>query len=65
MNSLRSLLNELARLIAFSTVKQASSFNRDLKVDRKPCYPRLKIKVKAEKVYQDLNYFIAILWIDV
>ena len=30
--TLRSLLNELACLTVFSTVKQASSFNRDLRV---------------------------------
>ena len=30
--TLRSLLNELARLTVFSTVKRASSFNRDLRV---------------------------------
>ena len=34
-STLRSLLNELARLTVFSTVKQASSFNRDLRVDRR------------------------------
>ena len=31
-STLRSLLNELARLTVFSTVKRASSFNRDLRV---------------------------------
>ena len=30
--TLRSLLNELARLTVLNTVKQASSFNRDLRV---------------------------------
>ena len=33
-NTLRSLLNELARLTVMNTVKQASLFNRDLRVKK-------------------------------
>ena len=36
--TLRSLLNELARLTVFSTVKRASSFNRYLRVEHQNTY---------------------------
>ena len=40
-----SLLNELARLTVFSTVKRASSFNRDLRVG--PKYPEKHLSTSS------------------